>query len=384
MLHINICKRTGIRHQNSEIVQVFWGRKICKAIVQYVHVVVLTALPFYALAVPTGAVPDTTEFERSNSDLRYSVPLTEEEISWVDETNDFLSELVLDFSESIDHGLAKADDEEPLLNKSYIKIISAGKYSHRGDLDTDESIAVRIDLPHTEHNWKIIFETDPDDYDDLESKQRGLNTSSPDSKGAFGGIRLQDEQISHWRTSFDIGIKIRLPLDPFARTEIYRVAQFSESWTTKVSQEFFYFNSKGLGSLSALNFYYDVNEAAGQIFTIGTSAQYLYDDDRWEVLHQAQYFDRLNEKQLLQYSLGISVLPYDEDEVSNIWLSASWIQKLYKNWLFLTVTPQLEVPREYDYKLNPGIFVEFEAFFSKNRKVDRLNRFIPEPTRNLD
>lgn len=384
MLHINICKRTGIRHQNSEIVQVFWGRKICKAIAQNAYVAILTALPFCALAIPTGAVPDTTDFERSNSDLRYSVPLTEVEFSWVDETNEFLSELVLDFSEFIDHGLAKEEDEEPFPNKSYIKIISAGKYSYSGDLDTDESIAIRIDLPHTEHNWKIIFETDPDDYDDLESKQRGLITSSPDSKGAFGGIRLQDEQISHWKTSFDIGIKIRLPLDPFARTEIYRVAKLSESWSTQVSQEFFYFNSKGLGSLSALNFYWDVDEAAGQIFKVGSSAQYLYDDDKWEVLHQAQYFDRLNDRHLMQYSMGISILPYDEDEVSNMWLSASWIHKLYKNWLFLTVTPQLEIPREYDYKLNPGIFIEFEAFFSKNRKADRLNRYIPEPTTNPD
>ncbi|WP_410965481.1 hypothetical protein, partial [Salmonella sp. ZJHZ19_0056] len=81
----------------------------------------------------------------------------------------------------------------------------------------------------------------------------------------------------HWKTSFDIGIKIRLPLDPFARTEIYRVAKLSESWSTQVSQEFFYFNSKGLGSLSALNFYWDVDEAAGQIFKVGSSAQYLYD-----------------------------------------------------------------------------------------------------------
>ena len=102
MLHINICKRTGIRHQNSEIVQVFWGRKICKAIAQHAYIAILTALPFCALAIPTGAVPDTTDFERSNSDLRYSVPLTEEEFSWVDETNEFLSELVLDFSEFID------------------------------------------------------------------------------------------------------------------------------------------------------------------------------------------------------------------------------------------------------------------------------------------
>lgn len=384
MLHKNICQCTGIEHKNSEVVKFFWGRTLYKVIAQQAYIVILTALPFYALAIPTGPVLDASEFDRSNSDLRYSVPLSEEDMSWVDETNDFVSQMVLDFSEFIDHGLAKDEEDEPILNKSYIKIRTSAKYSHRGYFDSDENISVRIDLPHTEHNWKIIFETDPDDYDDLESKQRGLSSSSSNSKGAFGGIRLQDEQISHWKTSFDLGIKIRLPFDPFARAEIYRVGKLSESWTTQVNQEFFYFNSKGLGTLSSLNFYYDVNELEGKIFKIGSSAQYLYEDDQWEVLHQVQYFDRVNEKNLMQYSFGISIYPYDEDEVSNIWLSASWIRKLYKNWLFLTVTPQFELPREYDYKLNPGIYVELEAFFSKNRKADRLNRYIPKPTIKSD
>ncbi len=335
-------------------------------------------------AVPTKPTPELDSYQRTNEDVRYSVSFDQEPPSWMDETNDYLSKLVLDFSEYIDHGLAKDDDEEAIVNRSYIKIKALQSYSHRGFYDSDESIAVRIDLPHTEHNWKLILETDPDDYDNLESKQRGTPAESPTKNGAFGGVRLQGQQISHWKTNFDIGVKLRFPIDPFTRAELYRVGKLSDNWTALFSQEFFYFKSKGLGALSNLNFYYDVDESKGQIFKLGSSAQYLYDDDQWELVHQATYFDRMNEKNLVEYSLGMSLLPYEEKEVSNYWLSASWIHKLYKNWLYLTVTPQLEFPREYDYKFNPGIFIELEAFFSKNRKLNRLNRHIPKPTTDPD
>ncbi len=343
-----------------------------------------TILSFPVFAASVNPEAESSTYEQSSKDTNYGESLPEEDDSWVDDTNDYLSDMVLGVGEYIDHGLAKDEDEPPLVNKSYIRLRTSAEYSHRGYLDTNNRLSVRIDLPHTEHDWKLILETDPDDYDDLESKARGTPASSTDNTGAFGGIRLQDEQISHWKTSFDIGVKIRWPPDPFTRAEVRRVGKISDDWTTQFSQEFFYFYSKGLGSLTSLNFYLDVDEPAGQIFKIGTSAQYLYDDDEWEVLHQAQYFDRINDKNLMEYSAGISLYPYDRDEVSNMWLSASWIRKLYKNWLFLTVRPQLELPREYDYKMNPGIYVQFEAFFSKNRKADRLNRYIPEPTTKPD
>ncbi len=383
MLQVYVCYLTGITRKSLEIGHLFWGMIRsevirCKLIITFLF----ATLPNTVAAIPAGADPNSSVYQRTDESLVISPDFNMESPSWMDQTNQYLSEFILDFSEYIDHGLAKDEDEEAIPNRSYIKITASEKYSHRGYYDSDERIAVRIDLPHTEHDWKLILETDPDDYDDLESKQRGIPSNDSTKNGAFGGVRLQGEQISHWKTNFDIGVKLRFPIDPFTRAELFRVGKLSENWTAGFKQEIFYFNSKGLGSLSGLDFYYDVDEDNGQIFKVGSSAQYLYDDDKWELLHQAKYYDRINEGNLMEYSLGVSLLPYEEKEVSNYWLSASWIHKLYKHWLFLSVTPQLEFPREFDYKFNPGLFIEIEAFFSKNRKLDRLNRYIPSPTSN--
>ena len=206
-----------------------------------------------------------------------------EEMGWFDLTESYFSNAVHDFSTYVDHSIAKDEDEEPLVNRSYLRLRYKAGYSHYGYFGSEERISVRIDLPHVQHDWNIIFETDPDDYYSLESKQRDLTTtdSSGVTDGAIGGFRLQDEQLRNWKTNFDIGVKIKLPLDPFTRVEAWRVGNFLDNWTTRLKQKFFYYDSIGGGSLTELNFYYAVNESHSKIFKTSTSAQYLYNDDEW-------------------------------------------------------------------------------------------------------
>lgn len=185
-------------------------------------------------------------------------------------------------------------------------------------------------------------------------------------------------------TNFDVGVLIKLPLDPFTRVELRRVEDISDSWAAQFKQQVFYYYSTGAGSLTSLSFYHRLDEEETKIFTATTSAQYFYDDRRWELVTSVGLSDRINRKHLLAYSAGVSVDPQESDEVTNYWLSMSWHQNLYKNWLYFTVTPKIDIPREYDYQMNPGIQMNLEVFFSKNRKIDRLNRSVPKSTREYD
>ncbi len=308
------------------------------------------------------------------------------EESWLDKTEDYLADSVHDFSRYLDHKLAKKEDETPLVDRSYMRLRLKSGYTHRGYFDSDESVALRIDMPHLKNNWDLILETDPDDYDSLESKQRDLSGKSVKHAidGAIGGVRLQNERLQNWRGDLDLGIKIKLPIDPFVRANIRRVEDLSSDWTVRFKQELFYYHSVGSGTLTELNFYHADKGDLSQIVKMSSSAQYLYEDDNWELLFQLQYFDRINDNHLMEYSSGISLEPNRADDISNYWISAAWKQKVYQNWLYLYITPQINAPREFDYKLNPGILMELEVFFSKNRKWDRLNRYIPGSTRVMD
>lgn len=303
---------------------------------------------------------------------------------WADETETYVADTVHDFSTYIDHSLAKEENEEELMNKSYVRIRYKPEYTHRGYFDSDFKISARIDLPHTKRDWKLILETDPDDYDSLESKQRALtpkSSSTTSGSDAIAGFRLQNAHWGEWKTHFDVGVKFKLPLDPFVRANLRRVDNLSENWTTQLKQELFYFDSKGLGSLTEFNFYYGNNNDPARIYKFSSSAQYLFDESGWELVNQIELFNRLNDHHLMEYSTGVSIDTNESDPLTNFWISASWRQKIYKDWLYLSITPQLDTPREFSHKLNPGVLIEIEAFFSKNHHVDRLNRYVPDPTR---
>lgn len=304
------------------------------------------------------------------------------ESSWLDLTENYLANTVHDFSVYIDHGLAKQEEEEAITNRSYIRFRSQAGYSHLDDFTSDGRASVRVDLPHVEHNWHLVFETDSDDYDSLENKQRNLPGKSDTANNPVGGVEYRNGLLRNWDTSLGIGMKLQLPLDPFARTELRRAEVLDSGWVGQFRQQLFYYHTRGAGSLSELKFYYPMTEDQSQIFTIGSSAQYMVEDEQWELLLQSGISDRINRDHLVDYSVGMSVDPGESDKVTNYWISATWQQNIHKNWLYFSIIPIVEAPRKYEYQLNPGVQLKLELFFSKNRSINRLNRSVPESTRN--
>ncbi|WP_051901974.1 hypothetical protein, partial [Photobacterium sanctipauli] len=300
---------------------------------------------------------------------------------WIDETQGSISETIHDYGTSFDHFMANKGDEKSMQNRSYLKIKFKPRYTHREYFEGDASVKLKIDLPHTEKRWKLVLETDPDDFDRLEDKERGISNANDDSfSGAVGAVRLQDRQWGKWKADFDAGLAIKLPLDPFTRANVNRVDKISRHWTTRIKQEIFYYHSEGPGSLTSLNFYFATPEADTTILKLSSSAQFLDDDDNWEFVYQAEIFDRVDQDNLFQYSLGISADSRPSYSVTNSWVSVSWKHRLYKDWLYMSVTPEFDFQDEFNYKINPGIMLEFELFFTAEGGIDRLARKIPKPT----
>ena len=301
-------------------------------------------------------------------------------MTWIDDTQLSIADSIHDYGTTFDHFMGKNDDEKPIDNRSYLRLRFKNRYSHREDAETDASVYLKLDLPHTRKNWKLIFETNPDDFDRLEDKERGIRANSNNSlNGAVGGVRLQGKKLGEWRTNFDIGLKLELPPDPFTRADLHRVDQLSFNWTSKIKQEIFYYHSKGPGALTSLNFYYAIEENPSTILNLSATAQFLDTDNNWEFVYLAEIFDRIDQNNGLQYSIGLSADSTPHYSITNTWASITWKHRLYKQWLYLNTTPALDFQSEFDYKINPGIKIELELFFSSEGGIDRLKRTIPTP-----
>ncbi|WP_235604194.1 hypothetical protein [Photobacterium kishitanii] len=341
---------------------------------------------FYTTAIYAEPVTqEPTVNDTVTNSLPHATPLNDTSHNmkqWIDSSQRSMSDSVHNIGEYLDQSLTKDEDEEKLTNRSYLRIRHRAIYSHRGKLENDFKVYFKLDLPHVKRDWKLILDSEPSDYDSLESKQRGIASGSKTKAGdTIGGFRLQDAQFGNWTSDFDIGIKIKLPLDPFTKASLSRVDNISQNWTTQFDQELFYYHSKGLGSLTQMSGFYALTPDHKNIFRTTTSAQYLQDGDKWELVQQLNIYQRATDKDLFEYSIGISADTDEIKEVTNYWISTEWKRRMYKHWLYLAARPQLEFPRDYNYRANLGIMIELEIFFSKNRKIDELGRYIPKPVK---
>ncbi|KDM91704.1 hypothetical protein [Photobacterium galatheae] len=340
-------------------------------------IIFLTAI--YWLGAPTICIADNTtpvdpwQYPEDDEDDKL-LP------AWLDTTQTSVSETITDVSTDIDQFLSLNEEEEPMVNESYLRIRLKPYYTHRGDFEFDSSIALRMDLPHAEKDWKLIFETDPEDYESLENKERGIaDTTGTENRGAIAGVRLESRKFSEWYADFDVGLKLRLPLDPFTRARFRRVDKLGAGWTSLVRQEFFYYHSKGPGTLTSADFYNALEPAELTILRVGASAQFLDDDDNWQFVNLAEIYDRISNRNLFTYSIGLSANSRPNLSTENAWISFSWQRRLHKHWLYMKLTPSVNFQKEYDYKINPGILAEIELYFTKNRRFNQLYRSIPKP-----
>ncbi|MGF1760806.1 hypothetical protein L4D76_23355 [Photobacterium sagamiensis] len=342
---------------------------------------------FTACLFCSGLAHSNTIFEPNINFISNSLDIEQTEnqddsilLSWLDESQYSVSDTINEYSTSVDHFIGKKEDEEALTNRSYLRIRFRPRYTHREYFDFDPNIYLKLDLPHTKKNWKLILETDPDDYDSLENKQRGISENSDSGiGGAIGGVSLQDKQLGQWKVDFGVGLKIKLPLDPFTKANLQRIDALSENWTSRIFQEIFYYHTKGPGLLTSLDFYYAVNKEHSKIIKSSTSGQFLDSDNNWELVQQLEYYHRVNENNSIEYEIGVSVDTGGEEENTNYWISTAWKQRLYKDWLYLKISPDINFQNKFDYKANPGIMMELELFFAVNGDIDRLNKYIPQP-----
>lgn len=167
------------------------------------------------IAMPFNVMAENTSSNDNNSpqfgklliaDDSLDTMKSEEELRWLEKMKYYLSNYVNDFSAYIDRALSDPDDDE-LENRSYIALRSTAEYSHYGDFYSDSRVKLRIDLPNTQRKWHVIFETDADDNNSLESKQRDLvpESAGNTSNAAIGGIGVEEGVWTFWKQILMLG-----------------------------------------------------------------------------------------------------------------------------------------------------------------------------------
>ena len=74
-------------------------------------------------------------------------------------------------------------------------------------------------------------------------------------------------------------------------------------------------------------------------------------------------FHKLALHKAIAFHIHMNSVNEPQWEVSSYTIQASYRQRIYKDWLFLQVTPFLNFPRTNNFFRNPGLFLEVEGVF---------------------
>ena len=290
---------------------------------------------------------------------------------WLDEQQELWANRASSTGQYIDGFMGDTDVIQDQ-NNSYLKLYFDFDISKKESVETKPRVKFSLDLPITKKRFRLVIESDLDQENSIEERNLSHlpSTANSTNEGLNASFRHIFDSSKWQRLSLDWGVKAKWPPDPFVRARAVRAWELNDYWDMVYSQEFFWFETKGLGTYSQFDF--DRLLSTSFLFRWTTVLDWHERQEQFDLLEQVSLFQDIDEKQAIQYSLGFTNQNRKRHAiVTNYYTKATYRRRLYKDWLFCDLTPGVEFPREDDYKANPFINFRLEVLFTKdtNRKL---------------
>jgi hypothetical protein len=285
-----------------------------------------------------------------------------------------ITKYIQDKSVYLDKIVGDYDENSPIINNSYAILNIKQNFHSKSPNKLQVDLNLKIDLPYTKKTWKIFLDTSNTDFNSLEEKTRETFTSNSnfikDSGGTTGGLIFAD-LTKDWKRKYRLGVRLDLPLDPFMKANFYHISKVGKDVTQYFDQEFFLYNGRGAGVKSRLDYFYKTQNNV--VFQSNTSAQFLEkQNNNWELTQKFSRWERIGSRSTLKYSIGVSRNRNKINQSNNYWINTVFRQKIYKEWVFLKVIPEISFHSMNDYKPNYGIVFKLEVYFAKKKNLPRL------------
>lgn len=151
---------------------------------------------------------------------------------------------------------------------------------------------------------------------------------------------------------------------PFARAR----ASFTNpmgAWRLKAAQSAYWFYTIGAGETSQLDLERLISEPL--LFRATSTATWLRDTLNFDLRQDLSFFHTLNDRTALLYQASALGVSNPQSRVTDYVALVSYRYRLHREWLFLSVTPQLHFPRERNYRANGALIMTLEVLFDESR-----------------
>ncbi len=264
-------------------------------------------------------------------------------------------------------GLFGSTDVYDERDSTHGRIFLGVLWDERDGFDLKLRFRVKVSLPQAENRASLIIGREAvDDYiSDQSDVGEGLpNTLAGEEEAWMVGLGWTPMEGRFQRLNFDVGVKVDVPIDPYARVH-YRANLFvTEKALLRFRQTFFWQRSEGFGTTTR----FDRERMLSDRFLVrwlalGTVSESTQGLD-WQA--GATLFHYLGSGRALAYLVEIFGETKREVPIEDYGLRVIYRQSAFRPWLFLELSAGLRWPRytlEETRKINPGVGIGFEMLY---------------------
>lgn len=315
---------------------------------------------FTALASPTALAQDT---DASSSRLRFPELPTMQSIvdttawSWLETKRDNVSKNVSGVGRYLDDWLA-GDGVGEHSNQSYLRVKLNQQISETGAYYSNVRISGRVDLPRATERWKLIFESEQSEQNSIQN-QRLSNIRPSEFSGGFS-YELP-ERDDGFRFTHDVGVKGRIPLDPFYRFKTRYGHDINSQWGLGVDHKIWYYHTEGWGQDARLYFTRSIRD--DMFLRFDTEANFRDRYNEFEYAQTVALHRTLGERETLTYEAGVIGTSQPTNRVESYYAQSVYRKAIHEEWLVMELVPQLVMERDNDWNPDPRIQFNLEVYF---------------------
>jgi len=288
-------------------------------------------------------------------------PFRESVGNWVDNT-----------SRRID-GFFGTDDHMQAKNESYLRFGQEIDWMEGEGTRGDTSLRYRIDLPTSEERLRLVIESDPEESQGtLEEQGSGrLTNDQRDRRSSTLGLDWLEsrDKRENWSNRVGAGIRLRLPLDPYARFTSERLWQLGESqWQLESNNRVSWFNNEGYSARTRWDVGRPLSERRHLRFI--TTVQWREEEDTLEYSEIAEINHRINRRSALRYSAIAIGESASAPRMTNYYLQTRYRRDIHKGMLFADVIPELHFQRDVSYDPRWAMTLRLEMYFQREISRD--------------
>ncbi len=304
---------------------------------------------------PDAAVPIPVQDESTEETTRV-------EPAAIDRSRDWLADYLDSLSGSLDSFFVDTFFSDDLLEDdvggSRAKLSFFTRREPGEPVDYTIGLSVKLVLPNTNERLKLLVESE-DNSDTPETDA----LSTLDNVNYSTALRFLINTFDGWTTDFDAGIRWRPAPDPFIRLRARHYWFWSE-WEMRTTQSFFYYTTDGWGEETYLRMDYPINTE--KLFRVDARAEYLLDNDYFDLSYNATLFHELSPVSVLAYNAGATGDSEEGATFYSYYAGIRYRRQIFRNWIFAEVAPQFEWHRDDDYRTTPVLMFRIESIIAQD------------------